>query len=144
MTAINRLPAVMLALLLAFLVRWAGWRRVRGRVGLLLLVFLGFFSLGLLTPWPERMLTVGGLLLVGAFMLVYAGRPQATEIDSPPTAPFLQPDPGQETETTCASAPIPDAQALQPEPTGILHEAAPEPPDFYCPYCAGTLGEELG
>ena len=51
-----------------------GWRQARWRVGLLLLVFVGFASLGMLTPWRGLLFSVGGILLVGAFMVLYARR----------------------------------------------------------------------
>jgi hypothetical protein len=62
------------ALLLGFLALVAGWRGTAWRAGLLLVIFLGFLSLGMLTPWWRLLLTFGGLLLVGLFMLHYARR----------------------------------------------------------------------
>ena len=44
---------------------------------MLVLVYLGCFSLGTLTPWSGLFVTGGALLLVGAFMLLYARRTPA-------------------------------------------------------------------
>ncbi|TET52221.1 MAG: hypothetical protein E3J64_05545, partial [Anaerolineales bacterium] len=51
-----------------------GWRRVRFQLAWLAVIFLGFFSLGVISPWRGLALTGGALLLVGTFMLLYARR----------------------------------------------------------------------
>ena len=66
---------VVSGLLLAFLGHFVGWAKAWRSLSLLLLVFLGFFSLGMLTPWRGLLLTSGSLLLLGTFMWVYARRP---------------------------------------------------------------------
>ena len=71
-------------LLVAFLGLAAGWRQTWWRVGLLLVIFLGMFSLGMLTPWRRLLLTAGGLMLVGIFMLHYALRPTTPEPEPAP------------------------------------------------------------
>lgn len=110
-------------LLLVFLSLTAGWRMIRWRVGLLLLIFLGAFSLGTLTPWRGLLLTGGGLLLVGVFMVLYARRPPAPE-----------PEP----------VPPPADVAPEPEPALPPDDAIPEPASFYCPYCARPLADDYG
>ncbi|MBN1430514.1 MAG: zinc ribbon domain-containing protein [Anaerolineae bacterium] len=67
--------AVISGLLFVFLGLTAGWKKTWRPVGLLLLVFAGFFSLGMLTPWRDLSLTCGGLLLLATFMWAYARRP---------------------------------------------------------------------
>jgi len=57
----------------------------------LLVVFLGLFSLGLLTRWRGLLLTAGGILLVGFFMQL-AARLKAKEPALPP-APFEEKGP---------------------------------------------------
>jgi len=57
---------------IGFLSLVIGWRQARWRVGLLLTVFVGFASLGMLTPWRGLFLSGGGILLVGTFMVLYA------------------------------------------------------------------------
>jgi hypothetical protein len=112
-------------LLLAFLGLMAGWRQTSWRAGLLLAVFLGMFSLGMLTPWQGLFLTSGGLTLVGTFMLLYARRPVAPE-----------PEP----------APIPVEILPEPEPSPPEEDeeekSIPEPIGFYCPHCARALTDD--
>jgi hypothetical protein len=105
-------------LLLAFLGLTAGWRQTWWRAGLLLLIFLGFFSLGMLTPWRELLLTGGGLLLVGTFMLLYASRPPTPEPE-----PVLTMEP-------------------EPAPTPKPVEVTPEPTKRHCPYCGRALADD--
>jgi len=66
---------VVSGLLFVFLGLAVGWAKTWRPLGLLLLVFVGFFSLGMLTPWRGLLLTSGSLLLLGTFMWVYARRP---------------------------------------------------------------------
>jgi len=47
--------------------------------------------LGMLTPWRGIALTLGGLLLTGAFMVRYARRPQPAPIAELPQEPSLPP-----------------------------------------------------
>lgn len=121
-------------LLLVFLGLAAGWRQTAGRVGLLLIIFLGIFSLGMLTPWWRLMLTVGGLLLVGAFMLHYARRPVAPEPAPEPiiTQPLTEEsdqDPDPEEELTLSITPSPV-------------EAVPELSHRHCPHCGRELADD--
>jgi len=104
-------------LLLVFLGLTAGWRQTWWRAGLLLAIFLGIFSLGILTPWRGLLLTSGGLLLVGTFMLLYARRPPAPE---PEPVSILEPEP-----------------MPTPEPV-----PAPEPTKRHCPHCGRALADD--
>jgi hypothetical protein len=72
-------------LILTFVSLLTGWRRIWWRAGMLLLIFLGAFSLSVLTPWEELLMSAGGLALVGMLMLLYARRPLPGEAET--TAP---------------------------------------------------------
>lgn len=108
-------------LLLVFLSLTAGRRGIWLRVGLLLVVFLGFFSLGMLTPWRGLLLSSGGLLLAGTFMLLHARRP------TPEPDPIL----------------LPEETAPEPEPDPPPSEAALEATELHCPYCARALTDDF-
>ena len=134
-------------LLLVFLGLAAGWQQTRWRVGLLLIVFLGFFSLGILTPWQGLMLTSGGLLLVGTFMLLYARRPSAPEPEPlpPPANVVSEPDPASPPDEATPEpnpAPAPDETVPESAPTLLPDEADPGPADLYCPFCARALADD--
>jgi hypothetical protein len=148
---LHLVPAAILAfllvsgLLLVFFSLATGWKGARGRVGLLLAVFLGFFSLGLLTPWPGLMLTSGSLLLVGTFMLLYARRPPAPEPEPPPPPPApITPEPDpllpvDEPTPESDSVPLPDEATPDPDPASPPDEIAPGSTGFFCPTCARPL-----
>jgi hypothetical protein len=78
---IGILPAALLSwvvisgLLFAFVGLTVGWAKTWRPLGILLLIFAGFFSLGMLTPWRGLLLTGGGLLLLATLMWAYAHRP---------------------------------------------------------------------
>ena len=107
-----------------------GWRRIRWSVGVLLVIFLGAFSLGVLTPWRGLLLTSGGLMLVATFMVHWAGwaRRASTEPEPQPTPTPAEIGPAS--EPTMVNAEPPEAQA-NPEPAGL-----------YCPYCARELADD--
>lgn len=75
--------SVVSGLLFAFLGLVAGWGKTWRPLGILLLVFAGFFSLGMLTPWRGLLLTGGGLLLLVMFMWAYARRPTGMSTPEP-------------------------------------------------------------
>ncbi len=132
--------------LLAFLSLTAGWRGTWWRAGLLLLIFLGIFSLGWLTPWRGLAASGGGLLLVGTFMLLYARRPPAPEPQSDPQAghetehvPFLEevmPEP--ELDLDSQSTPV----SREAEPVPFLEEVIPEVEDLHCSDCGRALADD--
>jgi hypothetical protein len=117
---------VVSGLLLAFLGLMVGWRQTWWRAGVLLVVFLGLFSLGLLTSWRGLLLTSGGVLLVGTFMGVYARRPQL-------------PDP--QVEVTAPHAEESDEAPDQAEPVPAT-EAVLDPAHRHCPHCGRELAED--
>ncbi len=128
------------ALLLAFLGRAAGWKKVTGPALLLLVVFLGLFSLGLLTPWRGLFLTGGGIVLVGAFMLVYARRPAVQPAQ--PTVPPAEMA-GVPTVQPLQPAVPPDETAGDPADTSLPAEKTSEETlTRYCPYCARPLDDD--
>ncbi|MCP4542306.1 MAG: zinc-ribbon domain-containing protein [Chloroflexi bacterium] len=121
-------------LLIVFLGLAAGWRQTAGRVGLLLVIFLGIFSLGLLTPWWRLLLTVGGFLLVGAFMLHYARRPVALE---PVLEPIITQSPAEESEKETEPEEEP---TLTITPSSV--EVVPESSHRHCPHCGRELADD--
>ena len=124
-------------LLLVFLSLAVGWRRIRWRVGVLLAIFLGAFSLGVLTPWRGLFLTTGGLMLVATFMVHWAGwaRRASTEPEPEPT-----PTPAEIGPAGRAGGPAPEPTMVDAEPPEA--KANPEPVGLYCPYCARELADD--
>jgi hypothetical protein len=128
------------ALLLLFLSLAIGWHRARWLVGTLLVIFLGAFSLGMLTPWRGLFATAGGLLLVALFMILWARRPMeepppepeppveelAPEPWDPETWPEPEAEPGLELEVEPEPEPEPEA-----EPTGL-----------HCPFCGREMADD--
>lgn len=110
--------ALVSALLLVFFGLSLGWKQTWRPLVTLLVVFPGFFSLGILTPWRGLMLTSGALLLVGTFMWAYARRPHRPESASPNGAA------GGETASPAAPG----------EP--------PAPEVSHCPHCGRALEED--
>jgi len=113
-------------LVLLFLGLTAGWRRTWWRAGLLLVIFLGIFSLGTLTPWWRLLLTGGGLLLVGVFMLHYARRPVAPEPE-----PALTPPSPEEAE-----------EKPEPAPTALPAKTVSGSTHRHCPHCGRALADD--
>jgi hypothetical protein len=123
--------AAVSTLLFVFLGATLGTAKIWQPLGLLLAVFLGFFSIGMLMPWRGFSLTSGGLLLTGAFMLTYARRPQS-----------LEPDPVSRPETvTAIQADAADPEPVEPIATPIPTEATQVPVDAYCLHCGRALDE---
>ena len=152
---VGLVPAAVLALslvsglLLLFFGLTAGWRESRWRVGLLLIVFLGFFSVGLLTPWQGLMLTGGGLLLVGTMMLLYARRPPVPEPESPPPPADVAPGPDpalppEEATPEPEAVTVPEETIAEPEQPLLPDEVAAGPADLYCPFCGRALADDYG
>ena len=119
---------VVTVLLLAFLARVAGWRRIWWQTLLLVIIFLGLFSLGTMSHWRGLLLTTGGLLLVGVFMQLIARQwlQHPREMQSAP-----QESPAAELEQETGVIPA----TTSPEP------ATPRPPSRYCPHCGAPLDE---
>jgi hypothetical protein len=113
------------AILLAYLGLAVGWRRTWWRVGVLLVVFLGLFSLGMLTPWRGLLMTAGGILLVATLMVLYANRSVALAEEE-------EPEPSLESD------------AVQPEPVEAKPAVVAEPEriERHCPHCGRQLAED--
>ena len=103
---------VVTGLLVIFLGCSAGWRRTWWQALLLSAVFLGLFSLGMMSQWRGLLFTAGGLVLVGVFMVLIARRRGAN------------PKEIEESDT-------------EDEPTVELEEAIS--PAHYCPHCGTEL-----
>jgi hypothetical protein len=101
----------------------------------LLIVFLGLFSLGLLTRWRGLLLTAGGILLVGFFMQL-AARLKAKEPALPPAPLELE-----EEGPTTAEAEVEVGETGQIlNPAGAeAHQVAEEPFEKFCPRCGRGL-----
>jgi len=123
--------AVISALVVTFLGLTVGWRLTWLRVSLLLIVFLGIFSLGMLSPWRRLLTTSGGLLLVGTFMLAYAKRkiPLVTETEPEPE-PVIESEP--ETEPDEKITPISPEEPI-----------ALEPVRAHCPQCGRDRADDF-
>jgi hypothetical protein len=152
---VDLVPAAIVALslvsglLLVFLGLAGGWQETRWRVGLLLLVFLGFFSLGILSPWQGLMLTSGGLLLVGTLMLLYARRPVEREPEALAPPADVDPEPDDASPPDGATpepepTPVPDETMPESDRTLLHDEVGPFPADLYCPWCARALADDYG
>jgi hypothetical protein len=122
--------AIVSALISTFLGLTIGWRQTRWPVSILLVIFLGAFSLGLLTQWYRLLTTGGGLLLVATFMIAYARR-------------TIPPEPEPITETESMERAEPDIPSEIPPAS--LHEetASTERPRAYCPQCGRDRGEDF-
>ena len=55
-----------------FLRQTVGWHQTGWSTVVVLAIFLGAFALGLITEWRGLLLTAGGVVLLGIFMLRYA------------------------------------------------------------------------
>jgi hypothetical protein len=141
--------SIVTGLLIAFLGRAVGWRRTWLQTLLLCAVFLGLFSLGAMSQLRGLLFTTGGLLLVGAFMLLVARQrppePASDETDSDehsegPGGEVEEPTeitPSKEQPATELSVEINAAESSATIPT----PPTPTPPSRYCPYCGGPLDE---
>jgi hypothetical protein len=139
-------------LLTAFLGRAIGWRRAWLPTLLLCAVFLGLFSLGAMSRWRGLFFTTGGLLLVGAFMLLVARQrppePAIDETDSGESSKCSGDETG-EAEDSTELASWEEQLAIEPsvgidaaEVSGTTPAPpSPPPPARYCPHCGGPLDE---
>lgn len=121
--------ATVSALVVTFLGLTVGWRQTWWRVGLLLVIFLGIFSLGVLTPWRRLLTTSGGFLLLATIMIAYARR-----VVPPEPEPMTELEPVVEPESESGHEIAP---ASPPE-----ESAASEPVRAYCPQCGRDRGDD--
>jgi hypothetical protein len=139
--------ALVFALLIAFLGRAGGGGSTRWRIGLLLVIFLGFFSIGTLTPWRGLSLTVGGALLLALFMLLFSQRPIRMERSDQEVPAFPSPEPPTAEDEPGPNEDLPAVEpTLDPEPPeeeeqSEFESGPAEPTGPYCPFCGSALGE---
>jgi hypothetical protein len=120
-----------ITLLLTFIRMTTGQKNMIWRASLIFIVFLGFFSLGMLTSWRGILLTSGALILLGTFMILYARRPMEPE----PALVTPSEELAQETEMIPPSQELPTSPESTPKP--ILEPL--EHTAFHCPYCGREL-----
>jgi len=109
---------ITIGLLVAFLRQTAEWNQIGWRTVIVLGIFLGVFGLGTLTQWHGLLITIGGVLLLGVFMLLYARWQKDREVLEGIQAPEVLEE--------------------------IAPPSAPEPvdasqPNLFCPQCAHGL-----
>lgn len=126
-------------LMLLFVKRAIGGIKVMRRTGILLVVFLGLFSLGIISPWRGLLLTTGGVVLVGTFMALYASRAVLPDL---PTPPESEPEPGIVAESEPDQALLDEMKAKVVGPRVVETQPAPEPIQSHCPYCARELAQD--
>lgn len=119
--------AAVAGLILLFLTLTVGWPATWWRAGFLLFIFLGLFSLGILTPWWGLLMSTGGLLLVGALMVLYARRPEGLEFA------FITTEDEEEDD----EEPEPELE----QPTAVVTPPA-HAATRHCPRCARTLSDD--
>jgi hypothetical protein len=124
------------ALLLAFLRLTTDQKGIIWWAGIVLIVFLGIFSLGMLTPWRGMLLTGGGLILLGTFMMLYARRPVEPQPEPVSLAQETAPQPGPVLS--------PEKPPAISEFTPSEHDTSIEDRGYHCPYCGRELLEEFG
>lgn len=112
---------ITIGLLVVFLSQTVGWNQIGWRTVLVLVVFLGLFALGLLTEWSGLLLTVGGVVMLGIFMVQYTRwQKSRVELESIPA---------------------------QGKPEEIVPPSIPEPipssePSLHCPQCSHKLKDD--
>jgi hypothetical protein len=123
-------------LLLVFIRLTSHQKAIMWRAGMVLIVFLGIFSLGMLTPWRGMLLTSGGLMLLGTFMVLYATR-----------RPF-EPAPEPIFQNREAEQEVNDFQTEDDTTSGLeaMSETGDDSSDlnlFHCPYCGREMHEDF-
>jgi hypothetical protein len=132
---LNVTPAAVLclvivsALVMTFLAFTIGWKQTWWRAGILLIVFLGIFSLGTLTPWRRLLMTAGGLMLAATFMIAYARR-------------IIPPEPEPKDELEPVEDLEPESLPEIPTEPSPEKTTAPEKITGYCPQCGRQRGED--
>ena len=113
-------------------------RRLFWRTLMVLVIFLGFFALGVLSPWRGIFLTSGGLLLLGLFMVLYAQRP----IEPEPEPELVENTQDMEMVEAVDVQQDMEVQAKETSPPETEEEIADEPA-FHCPYCGRKLQDDF-
>jgi hypothetical protein len=126
---------LILVLLLTFVRLTLEQKGIVWRVGVILIVFLGIFSLGMLTVWRGILLSGGSFILLGTFMVFYARRPIETEPDIDLQAQGLV----QEADP----APLSDETISGREANIAQMDEVPHSTLFHCPYCGREIEESF-
>jgi hypothetical protein len=145
---------VITALLTVFVGRATESRRIGWQTALLCGVFFGLFSMGMISPLRGLLFTVGGLLLVGMFMLLVARqRPPEPAIEEiAPREPSAGPgDEVDEMAEPVEATPLEEQSTIEPAvevnapdipvTIPVPPPPTPPPPSRYCPHCGGPLDE---
>lgn len=119
--------AVVSGLLIVFLGIALGWAKIWRPLGLLLMVFLGFFSIGMMMPWRGLLLTSGGLLLIGTFMWAYARRARVSDL-----VPVTQSGSGTLSQTGVDPQPLAAKDSIEDPKISV---------NAYCFHCGRELEE---
>jgi hypothetical protein len=90
----------------------------------------------MLSPWRRLLITGGGLLLVGTFMMAYARR-------KIPSEPEPTPEPKTELEPVTESEPETEPTITTDSPDESLEEpTVPEPSSAHCPQCGRDRADD--
>ena len=126
--------AITIGVITLFLRQTVGWRQIGWSTMVVLTIFLGAFALGRITELRGLLLTAGGVVLLGIFMLRYARWQKIQETLE--TAQPLQEIPDeaavQALEGESEAAPISLPADREPSDQGIFH----------CPQCAHELEDD--
>lgn len=105
------------------------------RTAVVLVIFLGVFSLGMLTRWRALLLTLGAFMLLSTFMILYAKRPKPSVPEWPPLAI------GASAEGEAHVSPIEAAD--EPKTAEPPEEELPGSEELHCPYCGKGLQDDF-
>jgi hypothetical protein len=122
-----------------FIQRAVGDRSATLRTGLLLVVFLGLFALGIISPWRSLFFTMGGLILVGSFMVMYAQRAVLPEPPPPP-----EPEPEDEVSEVEEELVAVEDAVRQISVAEEVSVPVQKPVHSHCPHCGRELAEDFG
>ncbi len=126
---------LIMILLLAFIRLTSNQKGIMWWTGMVLFVFLGIFSLGMLTPWRGMLLTSGGFMLLGTFMVLYARRPTEPKLEPV----FQASEPFQEMDVDHPSEEI----ISESEAMVATGDEDPGSNLFHCPYCGREMQENF-
>ena len=138
---------IVAGLLLVCVKRAVGGKNIVLQTGILLVVFLGLFALGIVSSWRGIMLTSGGVILVGLFMLLYARKAILPE---PPTPAPIEEAITEEAEIESDAEMDDEKESELVKQVVVLPTPVPEPmvevdselTHSHCPYCARALEED--
>jgi len=133
-------------LVLAFLWMATRSRRLLWQAGLLLLVFLGGFALGTLTPWRGLLWTISGLVLAAGTLLLWSRRAVRPASESEHKEPAPESTAFEEI-LTLADAPDQSSGVTEEADEPDAQRASELLPDterlpLHCPQCGRSLSED--